>query len=245
MNAGPVPVFYNPYRNVAACAVPHNMHLHKSRVSMEQVLVRQPQIQIVPTYDKLKEKTFPVVSGVKGMTFALIDLSDAPDILGALKTSEAPECELDAEWAPSFTGALYYKRLDSLVQDKEPTIHTIQARMIAQNIEDPGTGSACCALAGYLATNEMKDLEPKAKEASSEDDDLTKKTEEIRLEDKKESSHERHVYAVQQGVEMGRLCTIAVEVDLEIQADGSKKIVNITLSGRANFFASGQLAAHP
>ncbi|KAK5957252.1 hypothetical protein OHC33_001624 [Knufia fluminis] len=255
--AGPVPVFYNPFRMVAACAVPHNVHLHETRVTMDKVLNRQPQIQIVPTYDKIKDKTFPVVSGVKGMTFVLIDLTDAPEILGSLQASEAPDYELDADWRLSFQGALYYTRQDSMHQEGEPTIHPIQARMISQGVEDPGTGSACCALACYLATDEMKNLSATAtkggEKGATDEDDLAKKTEEVKLEDtnKPETKEggkekfERHVYAIQQGVEMGRLCTIAVEVDLRAEKDGSKSIANVTLSGRANFFARGELEPHP
>lgn len=230
-----------------ACALPHNLHLHKDRVSIDKILSRQPQIQIVPTFDKLKGRTFPVVSFVKGMTFALVDLSDAPEVLGALKASDSPEYELDEDWDPSFKGALYYKSLDKMVQENEPTIHTIQARMITQNFEDPGTGSACSALACFLATNEMKDLEPQTRERSTEVESLAKKTEGVKLEDEpqKDAKRERHVYAIQQGVEMGRLCTIAIEVDLSVHSDGSKKIANVTLSGRSNFFASGQLIPHP
>lgn len=252
--AGPVPVFYNPHRMVAACAVPHNMHLHKDRVTMDKVLNRQPQIQIVPTYDKIKDRTFPVVSAVQGMSFVLVDLTDAPDILGSLKPSEAPDYELDAQWSPSFQGALYYKWKDSMHQEGEPTIHAIQARMISQGVEDSGTGSACCALACYLATDEMKDLKPRVKVEPAEEgdveDELAKKKEEAKLEDpeksdrnyKEKEKFERHVYAIQQGVEMGRLCTIAVEVDLKAEEDGSKSIANVTLSGRVNFFARGELS---
>jgi len=253
--AGPVPVFYNPYRMVAACAVPHNMHLHKDRVTMDRILSRQPQIQIVPTFDKIKDKSFPVVSGVKGMTFALIDLTDAPEILGSLKSSESPEYEVDAQWGPSFQGAYYYVRKDPMHQEGEPTIHSIQSRMITQGIEDPGTGSACSALACYLATGEMRELRSEAEvettKEGTEDEELVAKTEEVKLEDAdkpdpvKKDRFERHVYAIQQGIEMGRLCTIAVEVDLKAEKDGSKTIVNVTLSGRANVFATGELLPHP
>jgi predicted PhzF superfamily epimerase YddE/YHI9 len=239
--AGPVPVFYNPYRQVAACAVPHNLHLHKDRVSMNKILAGQPQLQIVPTYDKIKDKTFPIVSGVKGMTFALVDLTDAPEVLGALKASEAPEYEVDAEWSPSFTGAFYYKRQDSMIQENEPTIHPIQARMITQGIEDPGTGSASSALACYLATDEMRSIRPEVKK-NDIDSELSRKTEQVKLDERPDKEKlERHVYAIQQGVEMGRHCTIAVEVDLKIHGDGSKSVANVTLSGRVNFFARGEL----
>lgn len=208
---------------------------------MSSILARQPQIQIVPTYDQIKDKTFPIVSGVKGMTFALVDLTDAPEVLGALKPSEAPEYELDAEWSPSFTGAFYYKVKDSMTQDNEPTIHAVQARMITQGIEDPGTGSACSALACYLATDKLKSISPKSQQQDT-DSELSEKTQQVKLDDKTEKEKlERHVYAIQQGVEMGRLSTIAVEVDLKIHEDGTKSVVNVTLSGRANFFATGNL----
>lgn len=209
---------------------------------MSKILARQPQIQIVPTYDQIKDKTYPIVSGVKGMTFALVDLTEAPEVLGALKPSEAPEYELDAEWSPSFIGAFYYKRKDSMTQANEPTIHAIQARMITQGIEDPGTGSACGALACYLATDELKAISPKSQK-NDIDSELSQKTEQVKLEEKSEKEKvERHVYAIQQGVEMGRLCTIAVEVDLKVHDDGSKSVVNVTLSGRVNFFATGNLS---
>jgi len=217
---------------------------------MSRILNRQPQIQIVPTYEGIKDKTFPVVSLVKDMTFALVDLTEAPETLAALKPSEAPEIELDSEWSGSFTGALYYKKHNPIVQENEPTIHTIQARMITQNIEDPGTGSACCTLACYLALDEMRALKPRSKpettkQEGDEETELVSKTKDVKLEETKSSTNtpkfERHVYAIQQGVEMGRLCTIAVEVDLKTAEDGSKSIVNVTLSGRACFFARGEL----
>lgn len=236
---------------MAACSVPYNIHLHKDRVSLDRVLAIQPQIQIVPTYDALKERTYPVVSGVKGMTFALIDLTDAPNVLGALKPSDSPEYELDENWAPSFKGAFYYKRTQEMAHDNEPTIHAIQARMITQGIEDPGTGSACCALACYLALDGMEDPQEAPKESNVQDtsaeDELSQKTAEVKLEDKEASdlARERHVYAIHQGVEMGRQCTIAVEVETVVGKDGAKRVANVTLSGRANFFATGQLLAHP
>ena len=241
--AGPVNVFYNPFRMVAACAVPHNVHLHQQRINMSAILTRQPQIQIVPTFDKLKDKTFPIVSGVRGMTFALIDLSDAPDVLGALKPSEIPDYEIDGDWSPSFKGAFYYVQKESMSQNNEPTIHSIQARMIIDHVEDPGTGSASCALACYLATNQFEDL--KYVKQENEEDELAQRTGEVKLDESAEKSIERHVYAIQQGVEMNRTCTIAVEVDLKTNPDGSKTIVNVTLSGRARFFARGELDAHP
>lgn len=242
--AGPVPVFFNPYRQVAACSVPHNLHIHKEKISFDKILNVQPQVQIVPTIDKVQGESYPVISSVKGMTFGLVDLTEAPEILGALKPSEAPEIKLDDGWSPSYVGCLYYKRKEELAQEGEPTIHAIQARMIAYGVEDPGTGSACGALACYLALNrDIRNQEPTpVKKEEDAEKDLVSKTEKVKLEDKTASPKlERHVYAVQQGLEMGRLCTIAVEVDLKTEDDGSKKVANVTLSGRANFFLKGEI----
>ena len=223
--AGRVPVFYNPYRQLAACTVPHEFHVHNKKVSIDEVLAVQPQIQIIPTFEKVKSKSFPVVSLVKGMTFALIDLTDAPEVLAGLKAGEAPAVELDQEWQPSFTGCMYYKRKGVTEQAKgEPAIINLQCRMIVQGFEDPGTGSASCALSCYLAT-------------TGESDDLVAKTAGMKLEDGK---LEHSIFAIEQGIEMGRKCTIAVEVDTKREGE-KQKIQTVILSGRANFMLKGEL----
>ncbi|KIX02175.1 uncharacterized protein Z518_08114 [Rhinocladiella mackenziei CBS 650.93] len=233
--AGRIPVFFNPYRQVAACAVPHKFHVHSRRVPVEGIISTQPHVQIVPTIDKEKDKTFPLVSIVHGMSFVLIDLTDNPEVFAALQAGKSPEVELDQDWSPSFVGGMYYKLLAKAEQAGEPTIHNVQARMISHGIEDPGTGSACCALACYLALNLPS--EPKKPEASDPDDELAKKTEELKLEEKKE----RKVFGIQQGIEMGRECVIAVEVDVKTDAGGKTSITNVILSGRANLQTKGEL----
>lgn len=242
--AGPIPIVYDPYRQVAACTVPANFHVHQAQLTFEDVLAVQPQIQIVPTVDKLRAKHSPIVSVVKGMTFAYVDLTDAPEVLGSLQKSEAPDMKLDAEWSPSFTGVLYYRKKEAMTQPSEPTIHTVQARMITQNMEDPGTGSACTGLACYLAMHESAPGQSVREHVTSEDE-IVSRTEGVKIGTDDGASErpklERHVYAIHQGLEMGRPCMIAVEVDVAIQADGTKKIANVALSGRANFFAKGEL----
>ncbi|OQV01534.1 hypothetical protein CLAIMM_06875 [Cladophialophora immunda] len=242
--AGRIPIFFNPYRQVAACAVPFSYHIHAHRVPIEKIISTQPHIQIVPTIDKEKDKTFPLVSIVKGMTFVLVDLTDNAEIFGALQGGKSPEAELDAEWSPSFVGCMYYKVLAKNEQPGEPAIHNVQARMISHGIEDPGTGSACCALACYLALNDAgSPSEPKkpAEEATDKgtaDSELAKKTEELKVG---EAKNERKVFGIQQGAEMGRLCTIAVEVDVKTDAHGKRSIANVILSGRANLHLKGEI----
>lgn len=234
--AGPIPIFFNPYRQVAACAVPHNIHVHKSRVSFDDVLAVQPQIKIVPTMARVQGKSYPIVSIVKGMTFCLVDLTDAPEVVTALRAGEAPHMTLDEEWKSGFCGAIYYKRRG---EDKssEPTIYNMHVRMITQGIEDPGTGSGNCALACYLALAAGETSQKQEVQAAGREEDLVSKTEKMKLGDKTE----HYVFAIEQGLEMGRKCTIAVEVDINETKDGKREVSRLHLSGRATFFSRGEI----
>jgi predicted PhzF superfamily epimerase YddE/YHI9 len=229
--AGQIPIFFDNYRQLSACTVPHNVHIHSKQISFDKILAVQPQLQVVPTVDKLKGRTFPVVSVTKGMTFALVDLTGAPEVMASLEAGKEPKVELDEEWSPSFVGALFYSQTLLAERAGEPPIHNIHARMIAQGMEDPGTGSACCALGCYLA---WKAEEPKPKDGV---EDLAKQTETVKLDDKPE----HHVFAIEQGVEMGRKCLIAVEVDIKKDQDGKRRVTNVILSGRSNLFLMGQI----
>lgn len=202
---------------------------------MNSIIATQPQVQIVPTIDKVKNKSFPLVSIVKGMTFVLVDLTDSPEVFAALEPAKSPDVELDSEWSPSFVGCLYYKVLAKSEKEGEPTIHNIQARMISHGIEDPGTGSACCTLSCYLALHSSDG--PAKPDTSEPEAELTKKTEDLKLAEKTE----RKVFGIQQGVEMGRLCTIAVEVDVKTDEQGKSSITNVILSGRANVHLKGEI----
>lgn len=241
--AGKIPIFYNIYRQVAACAVPFQFHVHSKQVSLEKVITTQPQVQIVPTIEEIKGASYPVVSIVKGMTFALVDLTDAPEVFTALRPGQAPEADLDPDWTPSFTGCLFYRIVGLAEQDGEPTIHNIQARMISHGIEDPGTGSACSALSCYLALNRRsarpakKDSEVQKDSPADSVEKVEAKTKDLKIEEKTE----RMVFGIQQGVEMGRACTIAVEVDVKTDSEGKTSIANIILSGRGTVFSTGQL----
>jgi predicted PhzF superfamily epimerase YddE/YHI9 len=223
--AGPIPIFFNPYRQVAACSVPHGIHVHESRVSFDDVLAVQPQVKIVPTMERVKEKSYPIVSIVKGMTFCLVDLTDAPEVLTSLRAGEAPAMTLDEGWNSGFCGAIYYERRG---EDKagEPTIYNMHVRMITQGLEDPGTGSGNCALACYLALA-AGETSPKQEV----------KSEKIKLDDKTE----HHVFAIEQGLEMRRKCTIAIEVDIKEDKGGKRAVVGLILSGRCTFFTRGEI----
>lgn len=186
------------------------------------------------------------------MTFVLVDLTDDPEIFGALQAGKSPEAELDSQWSPSFVGCMYYRISAKSEVPGEPAIHNVQARMIGHGIEDPGTGSACCALSCYLAlhssgqddtsaqSNKPTEVSaaPPTESGASGQAGLVKQTEDLKLADAKT---ERKVFGIQQGAEMGRLCTIAVEVDVKSEADGKKSIASVILSGRANMMLKGEL----
>jgi predicted PhzF superfamily epimerase YddE/YHI9 len=243
--AGRIPIFFNPYRQVAACAVPTNFHVHSKHVSFDKILATQPHVQISPTVEKERGRNFPLASIVKGMSFVLVDLTDNPEIFNSLQPAQSPEAELDPEWSPSFVGCMYYRVLAKSEVAGEPAIHNIQARMISHGNEDPGTGSACCALSCFLAldsqsaASEVKsDTKEPAPSTGSAETDLPKKTEGLKIG---EESTERKVFGIQQGAEMGRLCTIAIEVDVKTRSDGSRTISNVILSGRSNMMLKGEL----
>lgn len=203
--AGIIPIHFNPYRQVAAAEVPYNVHIHSKETPKARVLACQPSLKSMPDAAKMKE-SYPAVSIVKGMTFTLVDLTDTPSLMAALKVGEAPQPDLDKDWAPSFGGCIYYAQLPA--DDKEqPPIHKLHVRMIAIGLEDPATGSGNCALSAYLALQ-------------------------------KGGKNAKHVFAVEQGVEMGRKSQLCVEIDLN--EDGTS-VAGVNLSGRATFIAEGRL----
>lgn len=221
--------------------MPFQYHVHSEQVGIEKVIDTQPHVQIVPTIEKVKGKSYPVVSIVKGMTFALVDLTDAPEVFAALRPGQSPDVELDRDWSPSFVGCLFYKIMGLAEQEGEPTIHNIQARMISYGTEDPGTGSACSALSCYLALNPRSSPSLEKVEANDSPADSVEKVEARTKDLKIEEKTERMVFGIQQGIEMGRACTIAVEVDVKTDSESKTSIGNIILSGRGTVFSTGQL----
>ncbi|KAF5857821.1 hypothetical protein ETB97_005231 [Aspergillus alliaceus] len=94
--------------------------------------------------------TPPVVTMVKGVTYALADLTERVDLFAGLVPGASPELELDEGWAPSFTGIMYYRTLGSRLEG-EITVWELHVRMIAVNLEDPACGSGSCSLGAYVA----------------------------------------------------------------------------------------------
>ncbi|KAL4923013.1 uncharacterized protein BDV17DRAFT_30820 [Aspergillus undulatus] len=63
--AGPVPVSFNPSENVVSANIPHNVHLHQAKATLEHILPVQTSLKKAANLDGVV-KGCPVVSIVKG-----------------------------------------------------------------------------------------------------------------------------------------------------------------------------------
>jgi trans-2,3-dihydro-3-hydroxyanthranilate isomerase len=193
--------------------------------------------------ESLKGKTFPIVSVVKGMSFSLVDLTDAPEVMAALRAGKSPAAKLDEEWNVGLVGCLYFARQGVEQVEGQPTIHKIHQRMMVQGLEDPGTGSASCALSCYLAltmTDNRNGQETRQAEkngAPQKDVEIAEGTKTLNAGAKKE----HYVFGIEQGVEMGRKCQICVEVDITVNEEGKRVVSAVMLSGRSTFVTKGEI----
>lgn len=176
--AGVINLAFDPEKGTAQVSIPHDVHEHKKKFPHP--------------LEEGNSETVPLFSIVKGMTFNLIPVPTT-EVLGKAKDCVVPCDESDGAdpsqiqhldagsgWDRGLIGSFYYCDLGADPEDAERKL--LRTRMLA-HIEDPGTGSASCALCAYLALNE--DLE------------------------REEGPFKYHLV---QGVEMGRRCDIFVDV---------------------------------
>jgi predicted PhzF superfamily epimerase YddE/YHI9 len=159
------------------------------------------------------ELAAPVVSIVKGMTFALVRLPSVA-VLGAVRLEASLDFDalpgggaplLDADFAPSYVGRYYY--VDE--GEDESGVRKIRSRMIQMELEDPATGSAASTLASYLTITEGR------REAS---------------------------FKIVQGVEMGRRSDIYIQTTSEVDAAGNTKMKDVWLCGDAVVVQTGRIS---
>ncbi|RAK98727.1 PhzF family phenazine biosynthesis protein [Aspergillus ibericus CBS 121593] len=149
--AGPVPLAYNRARRLVHATVPHNIHIHQQEATLDQIRAVQRGLNPAADLNNVKD-THPVVSMVKGVTYALVDLTERQELFAALVPGESPKLNLDEGWSPSFTGVMYYHLLNTRAErDSDVMVWDLRVRMIAINLEDPACGSGGCALSAYLA----------------------------------------------------------------------------------------------
>ncbi|RSL59889.1 hypothetical protein CEP52_003794 [Fusarium oligoseptatum] len=147
IKAGTVLLRYIPESDTVLAEVPHNVHIHSRGTPKQNIIDTQPNL--VDQASRLSQD-YPAVSIVKGVTYTLVDMSDQEDIFARVCAGKSQDTPLDDGWAPSHTGTMYYRRQD-VSNDNGTTIEHLRVRMIAIDLEDPATGSACCSLAAYLA----------------------------------------------------------------------------------------------
>lgn len=145
--AGRIDLVYDVVKRTAKAGIPHNVHIHQATLQSAQLSKLQPRIGRMPAES-------PIVSIVKGMTFALVQL-DSLDTLTFVNTSPFPiELVLDESWDASFIASYFYVKLG---QSKEGVVR-LRTRMIETDLgEDAATGSAACTLASFLAMQEGRD----------------------------------------------------------------------------------------
>lgn len=144
--AGPVAIEYDPAAKTVSAGVPHNVHVHDRQAPISALVSTQKSLANVSGLSS----TYPTVSIVKGVTYVLADFTQQPDAFANLAPGPSPSIDLDEGWSPSFVGVMYYRTLQSHVED-ETTVWNLRVRMIAIDLEDPACGSGSCALGAYLA----------------------------------------------------------------------------------------------
>ena len=145
--AGSIAVTYDARSRIAEAQIPHNVHIHSESISKE--VIKGVQRDVIPSdVEREMDGSFPVVSIVKGMTFALVKLPSI-NALQLLQTGGgALQPKLDDGWGSGFVAPYFYVILG---HDPDGDVR-LRTRMIEPGCgEDPATGSAACTLASFLA----------------------------------------------------------------------------------------------
>ncbi|KAJ9150764.1 Phenazine biosynthesis PhzC/PhzF protein [Pleurostoma richardsiae] len=203
--------------------IPHDVHVHARTLRDVEAadpaafagLVR-PALSADPALAEA-ELDAPLVSIVRGMTFALVRLPGAADLagvsaarrldFGALGTKLLDE----GPWAESFVARYYYAPAAEGESEGGGQAGKVRlrSRMVELSFEDPATGSAACTLSSYLAL-------------------------------KGQGAKGRLGVEITQGVEMGRKSDIEVEVAAEGEGE-SRKVTEVFLGGEAVVVMKGEL----
>lgn len=146
--AGIIPFEYEGEGRTATVGIPHDVYFHKSN------LLSHPH----PELNGSREETVPLVSIVKGMAFNMIKMKDlnalgVPDkgLLPLSKLYKGEHLDKSSGWDVGYTGSFFYVDLGE--KNVEPGVRQLRTRSLGSR-EDPGTGSASCALAAYLSLTE-------------------------------------------------------------------------------------------
>ena len=185
--AGTIPLKYEEDTGRASVQVPHDFRIHEKRLAHP--------FSGAETNASASE-TVPLVSIVKGMAFNLVPMKDLGALglptKGLLPVEEcylAEHLDKDSGWDVGYTGTFHYTDVG-----EEEGVRNLRTRSIGTR-EDPGTGSASCALCCYLAV--------------------------VR---RREGGERVQRFHLTQGVEMGRRCDIFVTVETTEDGQGIESV---------------------
>lgn len=222
--AGPIPITLVPDGGGVSAVVPQAVHTHRHTLETFTVSPSIPsQVKDAITAGLLPdpetrnaELAAPIVDIVKGMAFALVRLPSLHHLskvkATGLELGRVPGL-LDWEGEESFAARYYFVVVGE--EMTEGRVCEVRTRNVELGFEDPATGSAACALAGWLAL----DSSPERVAGDGEG---------------------RARFRVVQGVEMGRRSEIDVEV--VVGEEGGKKVVReVKLGGKAVVVMNGSV----
>lgn len=190
IRAGLIPFEFDEERRRVRVQVPHAFRLHEKRL-----------LHPFPGEETNggMSGTVPLVSIVKGMAFNLVPMRDMEALglpnKGLLPVEEcyiAEHLDQGSGWDLGYTGTFYYTELGSDPEDED--VRALRTRSIGTR-EDPGTGSASCALCCYLATVTRKEGGPREQK-----------------------------FHLTQGVEMGRRCDIYIKIKTTEDGEGIESV---------------------
>ncbi|KAH7308826.1 hypothetical protein BKA65DRAFT_520002 [Rhexocercosporidium sp. MPI-PUGE-AT-0058] len=196
--AGAIPYTFDAKLAVAFIHVPHDAHVHKHQLSNEEAA--EAGIS-APVAQKILGP-LSVVSIVKGMTFAMIELP-SNDVLSTASGSVVPSKlsgSLDRPW---FEGALLGTWYFVDNRQTENGAVRISSRMMMHGgtLQDPATGSAASAFSAYWAKRVWAN-----RQEDDSDDFVTS-------------------FDIEQGVDMGRPSSIQTKVVLDAKTSDVKRVV--------------------
>jgi PhzF family phenazine biosynthesis protein len=188
--AGLIPFEFDEERGRVSVQVPHAVRVHRKRLQHPFP---------VEEANGSRSETVPLVSIVKGMAFNLVPIRNIEALRlpnrGLLPVAEcylAEHLDQGSGWDVGYTGTFYYTELG--VDPKEADVRALRTRSIRTR-EDPGTGSASCALCGYLAVVARKAGRPR-----------------------------KQRFHLTQGVEMGRRCDIYINIETIEDGEGIESV---------------------
>ena len=188
--AGTIAFQYSTETGRASVNVPHAFRIHQKRLAHPFP---------GPDTNTSGSDTVPLVSIVQGMAFNLVPFSSiealglpTQSLVSFEKSYKAEHLDPGSGWDKGYTGTYYYVDLGPDADLEGFT--ALRTRSIGTR-EDPGTGSAACALCSYLA-----------------------------VEKRRNGGERTHKYHLTQGVELGRRSDLYVEVTTTEDGEGVESV---------------------